>query len=532
MLALQPGEHDVTGTHQYLDDNPTGTPSDDYTIHVTVEDNDGDADSGSLTLTVLNVAPILSEISASNAVENGVSTLRGTITDPGTLDAFELVVDWGDGSTSEVFSYPAGRTSFSEIHQYLDDNPSGTAADQYNITVSVIDDDGGEDSAGTTLTVSNLAPEITALVSSATEVGDAGPGDGVTVSGLFTDLGSMDTHTALIHWGDGTVTPAVIDQAAKSFSATHVYTTGGIFDIQVILSDDDLGSAEARTTALVTGARVKDGELQVVGTHGRDWVSINKVCRKYYKVRADFLPGRRHYLTFNESDVERIKILLGDGNDHAHIAGNIDVTVTMDGGAGNDHLNAGRGPTVLIGGDGDDKLMGGRGDDQIYGGAGNDVILGGGGHDWLNGGSGDDRLFGSCGDDVILGGDGDDWIFGDGGNDILDGGAGNDIVMGGRGDDEISGGEGHDRLFGGSGNDLLAGGSGDDWLFGESGHDELSGGEGNDWLIGGPGCDTLDGGDGLDRLLEPRRCFSRFAYYAFRACFGRGHFFFFCSFGY
>jgi Ca2+-binding RTX toxin-like protein len=365
-----------------------------------------------------------------------------------------------------VFSYAAGRTSFSEVHQYLDDAPSGTPSDDYNITLTVIDDDGGEASAETDLTVSNVAPEIKSLVSSAPEVGDAKPGDLVTVSGLFADLGTLDKHTAVIVWGDGTMTSAVIDETAGSFAGTHVYTTGGIFDIEVVLSDDDLGSAEQKTTALVTGARVKDGELQVVGTNSSDWVEINEVGKKLYKVHTDFLPGRCHFQTFDAAEVESIKILLGDGNDHASIAGDIDLPVTMDGGAGDDHLNAGRGPAVLIGGDGNDKLIGSRGDDKIYGGAGNDFILGGGGNDFLDGGSGNDKIFGSCGNDVLLGGDG------------------------------------NDRLFGGSGDDLLNGGPGNDRLFGGWGNDQLLGGDGNDLLVGGPGKDTLDGGSGKNKLVD------------------------------
>lgn len=479
------GEYDdatgLTTTFSWADDGL-------FTVGLKVTDGYGEFNVDSATVTVNNIAPTLSGVAVTPTVEeNGTAILTGTIIDPGTLDSFAVTVDWGDSSTPDVFSYAAGTTSFNETHQYLDDNPSGTPGDQYSVSVTVMDDDTGEDSTETTLTVSNVAPEITALVSSAPEVGDAKPGDLVTVSGLFADIGTLDTHTAVIDWGDGSVASAVIDQTAGSFSGTHVYTTGGIFDIRVILSDDDQGTAEGWSTALVTGARLKDGELQVVGTNSNDWVEINEVGKKLYKVHSNFLPGRCHFLTFNAAEVESIRILLGDGNDHASIAGNIDLPVTIDGGAGNDHLNAGRGPTILIGGEGNDKLIGGKGDDQIYGGGGNDLILGGGGHDLLDGGTGDDKIFGSCGDDVILGGEGNDRIYGNGGSDFLDGGAGNDKVMGGRGSDELSGGEGNDRLYGGSGSDVLNGGPGDDRLFGDRGNDQLLGGDGDDLLVGGPG---------------------------------------------
>jgi hypothetical protein len=72
--------------------------------------------------------------------EGGTSTLSGNITDPGILDTFTLDVDWGDGSPVERFIYPTGTTTFSETHLYLYNWP-GT----YDVTVEVIDDDGGED---------------------------------------------------------------------------------------------------------------------------------------------------------------------------------------------------------------------------------------------------------------------------------------------------------------------------------------------------------------------------------------------------
>jgi len=407
-----------------------------------------------------------------------------------------------DGSPFQTFNYSAGTTTFSEAHRYLDDNPSGTGSDTYAITATLADDDSGSDTATVSVTVNNVAPVITSLVSSAPEVGDAAPSDVVTVTGFFTDIGTLDTHTAFINWGDGTVTPGVIDERAGSFAGAHVYATGGIYDIVVNLFDDDSGTTEKETTALVTGARVKDGELQVVGTHCNDQVDINQVGKKLYKVRADFLPGRGHFATFDGADVESIRILLGDGNDHATIADNIDLPVFIDGGAGNDHLNGGRGSAVLIGGDGNDKLIGSRANDRIFGGNGNDVIFGSGSNDFLDGGTGNDVIFGSRGTDEILGGDGHDVIFGSGGNDIIDAGAGDDRVFGGWGDDIIAGGAGNDVIFGDNGNDKLKGDSGNDRLYGGSGNDVLDGGDGNDLLCGGRGKDALDGGGGDDRLID------------------------------
>jgi hypothetical protein len=80
------------------------------------------------------VAPTLSNLSITPMIlENGVATLTGTITDPGTLDDLTLTVDWGEG-VPEMFSFtntPGGTVNFTVTHQYLDDNPTATPQDDY-----------------------------------------------------------------------------------------------------------------------------------------------------------------------------------------------------------------------------------------------------------------------------------------------------------------------------------------------------------------------------------------------------------------
>jgi Ca2+-binding RTX toxin-like protein len=257
-----------------------------------------------------------------------------------------------------------------------------------------------------------------------------------------------------------------------SLTGSHNYINGGIYDVNVTLSDDDSGNTTQATEAMISGVGVKDGVLYIIGTSDDDHVSVNQE-RKGIKVHADFLPGPSHFKIFPDKDIRRIEIYLGDGNDHAQIAGNIDLPVLMNGGGGNDYLNAGRGPTVLIGGAGDDKLKGGTGNNIIIGGAGNDELEGGCGDDLLMGGDGKDTLKGGAGDDYLLGGDGNDLLLGESGNDTMWGGEGNDLLKGE---------SGHDKLYGGSGNDVLEGGSGDDTLIGGSGNDVLNGGSGKNRL--------------------------------------------------
>ena len=143
-VGLALGKRSFTLTHRFLDDNPTGTASDLDTITATVTDNDNLSDTGTASLTVNNVAPQLKNVAVTPAIdENGTVTLSGNIVDPGTLDTFTLVVNWGEG-TPQTFNFGAGTTSFSVTHQYLDDNPTGTPQELYTIGLTLTDDDTGQ----------------------------------------------------------------------------------------------------------------------------------------------------------------------------------------------------------------------------------------------------------------------------------------------------------------------------------------------------------------------------------------------------
>ncbi len=146
--------------------------------------------SQTVTAAVTNVAPTLS-ISATDINENGTTSLSGTLTDPGLLDAHGVDIKWGDpndtldahfdlsaiftinvatgvltqqlfagntfNSTTEdsVLKIVSVNTTNGEIkftvgHRYLDDGLSslppggnGTASDVSTISVTVTDDDGG-----------------------------------------------------------------------------------------------------------------------------------------------------------------------------------------------------------------------------------------------------------------------------------------------------------------------------------------------------------------------------------------------------
>src|SRR5262245_12579450 len=161
-----------TATHIYTDDNPTGTPTDDVPLVVTVTDSLGEFVTGTFTLTVANAAPVVTVALAATpgTVSEGQSvTVTGRFRDAGnavaatgpgqTNDTQTVAINWGDGSTSTATITaitPLGNFSYSASHVYVDDGSSpgnGTASDTATITATITDDDTGSTSSSTTVSV-------------------------------------------------------------------------------------------------------------------------------------------------------------------------------------------------------------------------------------------------------------------------------------------------------------------------------------------------------------------------------------------
>ena len=375
-----------------------------YTATLTVTDNDGGVDSDTLIVTVAGVggqAPEITQLYVTeNINENDMATLTGQFIDPDLFDSHAVAIDWGDGAT-ETLTLTVGDRSFLAEHQYLDDEPSGTQADDYLIQVLLTDDIDGQDTASVTVTVNNLAPEIITLSTYSGGCGGCTNQKEVSLFAEFTDAGTLDSHIATIDWGDGTTTTGQITETGGvgAVSASHTYVDGGIYEIKLTVTDDDTGSDTKNATKAISGVRVVDGVLQIIGTCGDDNITIHKICagkKAQLKVHANFIPSHGHkchwykpgrgYKTFDATDITSILVLALDGNDKVTIAGNVRITSLIDGGAGND------------------KLKGGAGADIILGAEGNDMLIGGRGRDILIGGDGCDRIIGNAGDDILIGG--------------------------------------------------------------------------------------------------------------------------------
>src|SRR6185295_916623 len=264
--ASATGSQTFTFTHQYKDDNPSVTGSDIYPINATVTDDDGGVGSDSETVSENDVNPILTLDPVLSINENGTATLSGTIADVGTLDTFTLVINWGDSlspnnTTTHTFAASAtGSQTFTFTHQYKDDNPSVTGSDIYPINATVTDDDGGVGSDSETVTVNNVNSILTLdPVLSINENGTA------TLSGTIADVGTLDTFTLVINWGDSlspnnttTHTFAASATGSQTFTFTHQYkddnpsvTGSDIYPINATVTDDDGGVGSDSETVTV-----------------------------------------------------------------------------------------------------------------------------------------------------------------------------------------------------------------------------------------------------------------------------------------
>ena len=206
------------------------------TIDVALVDEDGTHEqAGSLGITVQNLAPAVTALlrSATTLDEAGSVTLNGTFADAGVLDPHTVRIRWGDGTAEQVVALASGARDFAIAHQYLDDRSS-------NAIIAVRVNDGVADSSEVTteVAVRNVAPTFRTLtVSSAS----ATEGATLTLSGDVDDVGTVDTHTVTVDWGDHTPLETPTLGPGATFSLNHVYSVPGDYEITTTAADDDGG---------------------------------------------------------------------------------------------------------------------------------------------------------------------------------------------------------------------------------------------------------------------------------------------------
>jgi uncharacterized repeat protein (TIGR01451 family) len=188
------------------------------------------------------------------------------------------------------------------------------------------------------------------------------------------------------------VQPAV--DAAGTLTYTPAPGAVGTATITVALHDDggnanggsDTSAQQTFTITIVpppgpTGVFLVGGVLRINGGPLTDAASVTLTHNRL--LVSGTIGGIHVSQSFTAAQVQRIEAYLGDGNDSLTIGSTVRTPVFADGGAGNDTIRAGGGPSVLVGGDGNDVLTGGSARDVLIGGAGADTLSGGGNSDLL-----------------------------------------------------------------------------------------------------------------------------------------------------
>jgi hypothetical protein len=360
-------------THAYADAPANGRS---YGIQVTLLDQDGMISNGAQAVTVVNAAPVVATVSLSQTAisENDTVTVTGTVTDPGLRDKQTVTIDWGDGSTSAAtVTQGAGTASFSATHTYLDDMPKGTPSDVYTITIVATDSDGAASApVQRSVTVNNAAPVLNSVSFSPAPVN---PKQFATLSATLADAGTLDAHVATINWGDGASATYNYAPGVTSLTQKHAYASPGIYTVTLTLQDDDSASVSMTQSCYVTGAAVRNGILQIVGTAGDDEVTVSANGTQV-QVMASFLGGRTRTRTFDVASMKLVEMALMAGSDQGTVSASLALPALLDGGTGNDALVGGGRSSILLGGDGNDVLIGGRARDLLIGGLGSDLLDG------------------------------------------------------------------------------------------------------------------------------------------------------------
>ncbi|HEC77005.1 MAG TPA: DUF2341 domain-containing protein [Thermoplasmatales archaeon] len=201
-------------THQYSDD---GT----YNVTLTVTDNDGETNSTTKQIVVLNVPPIAN-----------FSYLPLNPTDLDIISFTDLSNDSDGFITNWTWNFGDGNISYEEnpSHQYADDGI-------YNVNLTVTDDDGAINSTTKQIIVSNVPP--IANFSYLPE----NPTDMDTIQ--FTDL-SCDSDGTIVNWtwnfGDGNI--------SYEENPSHQYADDGIYNVNLTVTDDD-GAINSTTKQII-----------------------------------------------------------------------------------------------------------------------------------------------------------------------------------------------------------------------------------------------------------------------------------------
>ncbi|UCC92526.1 MAG: PKD domain-containing protein [Thermoplasmata archaeon] len=196
-----------------------------YTVALRVTDDDGGSVLVTDTVVITNAAPLPGIEAPRTADEGEVIYLNGSQNDPGILDTWTYLWDFGDGQTS---------TEKNPAHTYLDDG-------NFNITLNVTDDAGDWGVTTVRIFIVNVAPTAT-LEARPDQIDENGT---IEFQADGEDPSPLDQEALTFTWnfGDG--------ESSNLKLVRHRYVDDGCFTVTLTVQDDDGGFAVYKIDVLV-----------------------------------------------------------------------------------------------------------------------------------------------------------------------------------------------------------------------------------------------------------------------------------------
>jgi hypothetical protein len=213
---------------------PSGAsfPIGSTTVVCSATDAASNTASCSFTVSVINHEPSANAGGPYTVLEGGAVAVTASGDDS---DGDSLAFAWDlDNNGSFETSGPSATFSAATL-----DGPGSRI-----VKVQVTDSCGASAIGQATVNVLNVAPTVGAITA---PVDPLQVITTVNTSASFTDPGTLDTHTAVWNWGDGSSTAGAISETNGSGSASgsHIYTTAGVYTITLTVTDKDGGSGQA-----------------------------------------------------------------------------------------------------------------------------------------------------------------------------------------------------------------------------------------------------------------------------------------------